>query len=174
MSSLDSNEADDDWGVFSDAEDNWGGEEVETANPLITQERDEKMHSPPSQANNAIVAHQGPVSLVAVFDDNNEPMVARTVMKNGRPELLEEYRRPTQDEYNSIMFGGKIVRGGVVAQNSPTGTNVDATMRRTPLGNMGISVDWKKLALYSGVGVLAIGGGWYGYKKLKARKKSKR
>lgn len=103
-----------------------------------------------------------PVALVAVFDQNGQPLVARHRMENGKPSPLEDFRQPNPDEYNSIMFNGKIVRGGVVAENVSTATNLGPTLMRTPLGQTEPS-PLKKAAMYiGGIGVLGAAGyfGW--------------
>lgn len=165
------NEDDGAWGISSD-EGDWSADEEERSNnPAITSEQDALVHSPPVKN---VQGAQGPVALVAQFDAQGQPLVARTQMRDGRPVQLEEFRRPTPDEYNSLMFGGKIVRGGVVGSQVPAGTNLMARSQRTPLGQTTTGINWKRVALYAGVGTAAIGGGWFAYKKLQGRKGKKR
>jgi hypothetical protein len=163
--------AEDDEGVFRDNDSIFGdAEDANSANPLLSTEEDAEMHSPPGGPGAQRGPLHRPVALVAVFDDNGEPLVAKTVMENGKPKQLEEYRRPTPDEYNALMWDAKIVRGGVVGTNVPTTTNLQPNMQKTPLGMVptnGVK-PWKKWALLGGVGIAAIGGGYFIYKKVKA------
>lgn len=162
--------ADDDDGVFMDTETVFGDDvPVDSSNPAVTREAEAQRRSPPVQmqnkgSNKAMLKQ--PVALVAVFDENSQPLVARTVMKEGRPVQLEEYRRPTPDEYNSIMFGGKIVRGGVVGENVPTTTHQSANMQKTPLGGWSKK---KKVLVYTLVTVGALGAGYGVYRWRKGR-----
>lgn len=165
------NDDDGAWGISSD-EGDWSADKEERSNnPAISAEHDARIHSPPAKnVQGAMVPSQGPVALVAQFDAQGQPLVARTQMRNGKPVQLEEFRRPTPDEYNSLMFGGKIVRGGVVGSEVPAGANLMARSQRTPLGQTSGGMNWKRIALYAGVGTVAIGGGWFAYKKLQERK----
>lgn len=154
-------------GVFNDPEASFG---QESSAVTISREDDAKMHSPPANTK-ALVKQQPrqPVALVAAFGPDGQPKVARTVMQDGKPVHLEEFRRPTPDEYNAIMFGGKIVRGGVAAENVPTSANLQASMQRTPLGEMSTQ---KKVLL--GLGAVAVlGGVGYGVYRWKFAKKGK-
>lgn len=165
----------DDEGLFSDSDSVFGNERRDSSNPAIPLEADTRMHSPPAQVQNKgpdkTMMQRSPVALVAVFDEDSQPLVARTVMKEGKPVQLEEYRRPTPDEYNAIMFGGKIVRGGVVAQNVPTGTNTRAAMQKTPLGEIKEPWSKKKKALVFGVvGLSALGAGYGIYRWRKGKR----
>jgi hypothetical protein len=151
--SFDSNDwDDDDDGAFDDTEAVFG--EAEPVNAPAPQQ-DTRMQAPPAQTQNA---PRQKAALVASFGQDGQPMVARHVMKDGRPMQLEPFRRPTPDEYNAIMFGGKLVRGGVVAEDVPTGTNLDAQMQRAPLGE---SAPKKKWLMGLG-GVVLVGGLGYG------------
>jgi hypothetical protein len=151
---------DDTESIFDDEESIFGDEgPVDTRNQLVPQRVDDMIHSTPSRSQGSNVQK---VALVAVFDKDGQPLVARTVMKNGKPEQLEPYRRPTADEYNAIMFGGKIVRGGVVAENVPTGTNVKDQLQRTPLG--AAESKTKKVLKWGLVGGALAGAGYAVYR----------
>lgn len=155
--------ANDDDGLFRDEESIFGDEGmVDTDNRLLTNSEDARMHSPPVRAGHAV---EQPVALVAVFDQNGEPLVARHQMQGGKPQQLEEFRRPDPDEYNSVMFGGKIVKGGVVGEQVPTGTNLKPTLMRTPLGQtQQTGPNWKKIGLVTVGGVALVGGGYFAYR----------
>jgi hypothetical protein len=155
-----------DEGLFDDDESIFGDEgQVDHDNPNISRADDVRMHSHPAQvAGGALEA----VSLVAVFDEQGQPVVARHRMHKGKPLQMEEFRRPTADEYNSVMFGGKIVRGGVVAENTPTTTHLPGTMQRTPLGQVHAEKrgpDWKKIGLITVGGATVVAGGYYAYNR---------
>lgn len=167
----------DDEGVFSDTDSVFGDEVLDSSNPAIPPEADKRIHSQAVSMSNARPDNSmlqqktgGPVSLVAVYDESGQPMVARTVMENGRPVQLEEFRRPTPDEYNAIMFGGKIVQGGVVGEQVPTTTNLQNNLQKTPLGEF--KPPWstkKKVVVWSLVGLGALGAGYGIYRWRKAK-----
>jgi len=157
-------------GVFEDEDSIFGDEKLDQTNPAVTLEDDMQQHSPPANVENrgkstATMSRQ-PVALVAVYDENSQPLVARTVMKEGRPMRLEEYRRPTPDEYNAIMFGGKIVRGGVVGEEVSASTNERAALQKAPLGEWSMK---KKVAVWALVGIGALGAGWGIYRWRKGK-----
>jgi len=109
---------------------------------------------------------QRSVALVAVFDASGQPVVARTVMDGGVAKRLEDWRTPTPDEYNALMWGGKIVKGGVVGERVPAGTRLSEALQRVPLGAAdGQKRDWKKIGLWTVGTVVALGGGYYAYRK---------
>ena len=148
---------DNDDGAWAPDDDGaFGDDDVETANPAISREEDMRTHSPPASVGGTV--ERQPVALVAVYSNDGQPLVARTVMENGKPRQLEQFRRPTPDEYNAIMFGAKIVRGGVVAADVSTAQHTAAQMQRTPLGAWSAQ---KKLAVF-GLGALAVGATTYG------------
>jgi hypothetical protein len=160
---------DDDSGVFDDEESIFGDDSVDQNNPLVSKEYDMQTSSPVANVSGGA---EQPVALVAVFDDQGLPMVARHVMHGDRPVQLEEFRRPSPDEYNSIMFGGKIVKGGVVGQDVLTRTG--RGLQKTPLGIFGQAAveepKWKKVAKI-GVGLGVVGGaGYLGWRWWKNRK----
>jgi hypothetical protein len=158
----------DDEGVFDEDESIFGDHHADPNNPLVSKEYDMQTSSPVANVSGSV---DQPVALVAVFDDQGLPMVARHVMQSGRPVQLEEFRRPSPDEYNSIMFGGKIVKGGVVGQEVLTRTG--RGLQKTPLGFLGQAPDepkWKKVAKV-GAGVAVTGGiGYLGWRWWKNRK----
>lgn len=161
-------------GAWAGDDDNGFDEEhfgSDTRNPAVTREQDARTHSPPAktvpapQPKTTALAER--TALVAVYDKNSQPLVARTVMRNGKPFQLEEFRRPTPDEYNALMFNGRIVRGGVVAENVPTSTNEEAAVSRAPLGA------WspvKKVVVIGGVGLALVGAGYGIYRWRKGRR----
>jgi hypothetical protein len=168
MSGTWDNDNDDD-GLFDDGESIFGDQgNVDQNNPLVSKEYDMQSSSPIANVSGSV---DQPVALVAVFDDQGLPMVARHVMQNDRPVQLEEFRRPSPDEYNSIMFGGKIVKGGVVGQEALTRTG--RGLQKTPLGIFGQVAEepkWKKVAKWgAGIGVTS-GVGYLGYRWWKNRK----
>lgn len=155
---------DDDDGAFSSEESIFGDEgSVDTDNRLLTRSEDARLHSPPVAVKPGGIVEQ-PVALVAVFDERGEPLVARHRMEKGKPVQLEEFRRPTPDEYNSVMFNGQIVRGGVVAENVPVTTNLQPNLMRTPLGQTQTGTDWKKIGMFTIGGLALVGGSYYAYR----------
>ncbi len=152
-----------DWG--EDIED-WGedsvGETNPQANPLIPDEADARMHSPPA----SVPVQESKPALVAKFDSQGRPFVCCKVkVVNGKPVQITEWRRPTADEYNAIMFKGKklVVEGGVAAENVPAPTNAAATSAMVPLGEAPQPM-WKKVAKV-GAGVAIVGTvGYFGYR----------
>ena len=156
-------------GAWDNDESIFDDHEEDTSNPGISAEEDRLEHSPPVHAGNV------PVALVAVFDEYGAPKVARTVMENGKPKQLEDFRQPTADEYNSVMFNAKIVRGGVVGTNVPTSTNLSTAMQKAPLGYVPPKPPWKKVATVAGVGIALAGVGYGLYRwKNGSPKKGKR
>lgn len=139
---------------------------------LLTREEDREESSPPAAIapSNVIPfpkgAAAGPVrervDLVAVYDDNGEPLVKRVVIRGGKPVHLDQkFRRPTPDEYQSLLWNGKIVKGGIVAEN--TNTSPGRGMEKTPLGAVS-SVNWKKVGII-GAGVAGVGvASWLGWR----------
>jgi len=152
--------------AFEQGPDAFGRRTPSGTNPLITREQDKNDQSPPVAAGTDVARPKARVALVGVTNAVGAVNVARHAVKpNGELKQLERFRAPTADEYNSIMFGGKIVQGGTVATNVPTGTNAENAMQRTPLGAV-IESKWKKWVLFAGLGVAAAG---FGYVFLKKR-----
>lgn len=152
-------------GAFDEAPDAFGRSGTPTSNPLITREQDRVDQSPPvsAPAQNNIARPKAKVALVGIVDTLGAMHVARHVVKpNGDLKALEAPRKPNADEYNSIMFGGKLVQGGTVATNVATGTNIANQMQSTPLGALGevITSKWKKWVLFGGLGLAAAGLGY--------------
>jgi hypothetical protein len=150
----------DEQGIFDDEESVFGDEgKVDTSNRALPVVADKAMHSPP-------VAMKKPATekaaLVAIYDKAGNPQVAKTVMRDGKPKQLEPFRQPTPDEYNSLMFNGKIVRGGVVAQEVPISTNEQAALEKTPLGGWSKT---KKVAVFGGAGIAIAGAAYWYFKK---------
>lgn len=156
MNSLESDWGDDEWG------EEWGDEErAPQRNPHISQRQDSQMHSPPAQV------AEGKKMLVAKYDEKGKPVSCMKVqIKNGKPEPLTQWHKPTADEYNAIMFKAKkqLVRGGVVGENVPTTTNFAAQTQMVPLGE--VSPSWLKYAKTGGV---VAGLGLVGYLIYKAQ-----
>lgn len=97
--------------------------------------------------------------LVAHFDVNGQPIVAYTEGGN----RIEEWRRPTEEEWNFLRERGQIVRGGLtsgVASGAPNGAfGLGATTPSTMTPGK-----WTA-AVIAGLAVLA--GGYYAYTKYK-------
>ncbi len=57
--------------------------------------------------------------LICVADQQGQPMVARCVAdKTGQLQPIEEYRRPTQEEWNKLQSKGQVVKQGQSNQQS--------------------------------------------------------
>lgn len=116
-------------------------------------------------ATKALAPSRERAALVATFDAQSRPMVARHVMRGGRPVQIEPWHPPTADEQRKLMEHGKLVRGGVVSAS----TNQAATMQMAPLGEVEQPA-WKKYAKI-GVGVAGaaalVYGGYRVYKTVK-------
>ena len=152
----------DEEGIFDDEESVFGDEgKVDTSNRALPEVADKAMHSPPAVVKTPPKTEKA--ALVAIYDKQGQPKVAKTVMREGKPKQLEPFRQPTPDEYNSLMFNGKIVRGGVVAQEVPISTNETAALEKTPLGGW----SGKKKALVFGGAGIAVAGAAYWYFKIR-------
>ena len=158
-----------DWG--EDLEQ-WGddsiGEVNSQANPQMPLEADAAEHSPPVVDVRG-AAEESKVALVAKFDAQGRPYVCcRVKVVNGKPVQLEEWRRPTADEYNAIMFNGKkiVMENGVAAENVPTTTNFKETTAMVPLGETQESPMKKYLKWGAGLTLVGVVG-YFGYKAIK-------
>lgn len=157
-------EDEDDEGIFKNETNVFDkGASAEAASgELLTREEDREANSPPAN----IIPFPGQkrerVDLVARYDANGEPFVKRVVIRDGKPVSLDkQFRRPTPDEYQSLLWNGKIVQGGIVAEN--TNTSPGRGMAKTPLGETG-GTNWKKVGLI-GAGVVGVGvAGWLGWR----------
>jgi hypothetical protein len=154
---------------FATQPDAFGRTRPPSSNPLITREQDNVSQSPPVVAAGSNIARpRARVALVGLVGPDGAMQVARhAVDGHGNLKALEAPRAPRADEYNSIMFKGKLVQGGVVAQNVPTGTNAVQTMQSTPLGGAETTKRW---LLWGGIAVAAAGFGYAGYKWWDARR----
>lgn len=141
---------DNDNGIFDD-----DGLDIEEGNKLHTKEQ-ERAAEP-----RVLAPVKRKVSLVAKFDENSAPLVARADAKSGH--LLEEFRRPSRKEVEALQRAGKLVRGGFLEETP--------ALPAQALGEGGgVSVNWKKLGLVFG-GITVVGAaGYVGYRVLKARK----
>lgn len=162
--------ADDNGGDWGDDLEQWGddslGENDSQVNPNMPKAADAAEHSPPVV--DVKGAQESKAALVAKFDSQGRPFVCcRVKVVNGKPVQLEEWRRPTPDEYNAIMFNSKkvVMENGVAAENVPTTTNFNQTTAMVPLGEAQSPV---KKYLKWGAGLTALGLiGYFGYKAIK-------
>ena len=154
--------------AFAAQADAFGRQGQASTNPLITRAQDAAAQSPPVAVEPPVPRPKARVAVVGSVAADGQMLVARHRVDGlGNLHALERARLPTADEYNSIMFNGKLVQGGVVAQNVPTGTNYQNTVQRTPLGEVGEKA--KRWALWGALSVAAAGLGYVGYKYYKGR-----
>ena len=172
MSSLDGDDIDDGGALgavtsFTSQPDAFGQQARPSPPPMQPARVNERASSPPVRTG-GVVAQPRVEKLFAVFQADGSPIVAKHCFENGQWRKLEDFRRPSADEYNSIMFNGKVVQGGQVVHNAPTGTNAAATMATSPLGALS-NVDWKKWAVRAGVVTAAGSIAYIGFKMLVSR-----
>jgi len=154
--------------AFASQSDAFGRQGPASTNPLITRAQDAAAQSPLVSTDASVPRPKARVAVVGAVGADGQMLVARHRVDGlGNLHALERPRLPTADEYNSVMFNGKLVQGGVVAQNVPTGTNYQNTVQRTPLGEVGEKA--KRWALWGALGIAAAGFGYVGYKYYKGR-----
>lgn len=130
-------------------------------NPLISKEQERQQWETP-KPHRALPgpatieqAERAKKQLVAKFDQNGQPFVARHV--NGK--AVEQWRRPTQKEHEALRTRGRLVKGGIGAATASA-----MVVPPPPPGT-----DWKKVAMWAG-GLAAAGYGswwlWNKYRKM--------
>lgn len=117
--------------------------------------------APPALPVQAAPRAKRKVSLVAQFDDNSRPLVARAHIVGGEPQLLEGWRKPSHKEVLALQRAGKLVRGGFIEETPDLPAQVGEAS--------GVNVNWKKLGIILG-GVAAVGtAGFVGYRYWRGR-----
>lgn len=106
------------------------------------------------QSSNLPMTHPGKTHLICVADQQGQPMIARAVAdKNGQLQPIENYRRPTQEEFNKIQSRGQVVKQGQVGEVAQT----------QQTGGSGLTIG--KVALAGGVLAASGLGIWYWLRK---------
>lgn len=120
-------------------------------NPLISKEQERQQWESP-KAPRALPGpaniEQAKKQLVARFDQQGQPMVARHV--NGK--AVEQWRRPSKEEHEALRTRGRLVKGGIGEAAAPM------TAMIVPPAAPGM--DWKKMAMWAGGLAVAGYGGW--------------
>lgn len=127
----------------------------------IFDEPDEGSHDadlPPVEPTIATPIDKSKKHLVCVADNTGNPLVAKAAYdQSGEMQLLEAYRRPTQQEWNHLAKTGQIIKQGATQQ---------PVKKLGETGSTGWSTPAKIAAAVLGLGAV-VGGGFFIAKKVR-------